>query len=144
MLKKLAGILLIVTVLTGCFNKGEIQKDNSDVEVSSKVKVIIDKKEYIINLEDNETAKGFARMLPLELNMSELNGNEKYVYLDKSLATNSYKPKRISAGDIMLYGDDCLVIFYKSFDTTYSYTKIGHIDDLPNLGNDSISVKFEK
>lgn len=88
MLKKLAGILLIVIVLTGCANKGEIQKDNSDVEVSSKVKVIIDEKEYIINLEDNETAKGFARMLPLELNMSELNSNEKYVYLNKSLATN--------------------------------------------------------
>ncbi len=143
MLKKLAGILLIVIVLTGCANKGEIQKDNSDVEVSSKVKAIIDEKEYIINLEDNETAKGFARMLPLELNMSELNGNEKYVYLDKSLATNSLKPKRINAGDIMLYGDDCLVIFYKSFDTSYSYTKIGHIDNIPDLGSDSITIKFE-
>ena len=143
MLKKLAGILLIVTVLTGCANKGEIQKDNSDVEVSSKVKVIIDEKEYIINLEDNETAKGFARMLPLELNMSELNGNEKYVYLDKSLATNSLKPKRINAGDIMLYGDDCLVIFYKSFDTSYSYTKIGHIDNLEDLGKSNVAVKFE-
>jgi hypothetical protein len=43
----------------------------------------------------------------------------------------------------MLYGNDCLVIFYKSFNTTYSYTKIGHIDDLPNLGNGSINVKFE-
>ena len=143
MLKKLVGILLIVTVLTGCANKGEIQKDNSDVEVSSKLKVVIDEKEYIINLENNETAKGFARMLPLELNMSELNRNEKYVYSDKSLATNSLKPKRINAGDIMLYGDNCLVIFYKSFNTPYSYTKIGHIDNLRDLGKENIVAKFE-
>ena len=44
----------------------------------------------------------------------------------------------------MLYGNNCLVILYKSFDTSYSYTRIGHIDDLPNLGNGNITVKFEK
>ena len=76
--------------------------------------------------------------------MNELNGNEKYVYMDKSLTTNSFNPKQIKKGDVMLYGDNCLVIFYKSFETSYSYTKIGHIDNLENLGNGSIIVKFEK
>jgi hypothetical protein len=60
---------------------------------------------------------------------------KKYVYLDISMPTNSSNPKRINAGDIMLLGDNCLVVFYKSFDTSYSYTKIDHIDNLPNLGN---------
>lgn len=83
-------------------------------------------------------------MLPLELNMSELNGNEKYAYLDKSLPTNSYNPKHINSGDVMLFGDNCLVIFYDSFNTSYSYTKIGHIDNLPNLGNGSIKVIIDK
>ena len=106
---------------------------NNSNEVIKSVKAIINAKEYKIDLEDNE-----------ELNMRELNGNEKYIYLDTTLPTNSSNPKRINVGDVMLYGDNCLVIFYKSFDTSYSYTKIGHIDNLPNLGNDSISVKFEK
>ena len=83
-------------------------------------------------------------MLPLELNMSELNGNEKYIYLDITLPTNSSNPKHIDSGDVMLYGNNCLVIFYKSFDTSYSYTKIGHIDNLDDLGNASITVRFEK
>ena len=76
--------------------------------------------------------------------MSELNGNEKYVYLDKSLLTNPSNPKQINTGDVMLYGNNCLVIFYKSFETSYSYTKIGHIDNLPDLGNGNVIVKFEK
>ena len=138
-------LVLIVILITGCSNnKVELPKENNDLGVNNQVKVLIDKKEYTINLEDNETAKEFVNMLPLELNMNELNGNEKYIYLDTTLPTNSSNPKRINVGDVMLYGDNCLVIFYKSFDTSYSYTKIGHIDNLPNLGNDSISVKFEK
>ena len=108
------------------------------------MKAIVNEKEYIINLEDNETVDNFIKILPKEFNMKELNGNEKYIYLDSKLPTNETKPKRIEAGDIMLYEDNCLVIFYKSFDTSYSYTKIGHIDNLPNLGNGSITVKFDK
>ena len=87
--------------------------------------------------------KSFLKILPKEVLMNELNGNEKYVYLDSTLPTNSSNIKTIYAGDVMLYGDNCLVIFYKSFDTSYSYTKIGHIDNLPSLGNDSVKVSFE-
>ena len=123
--------------------KNDLDNTNLNEEIDS-MKVIIDNKEYIINLEDNKTVKSFINMLPLELNMNELNENEKYVYLDKTLPTNSYNPKRINTGDVMLYGNNCLVIFYKSFDTSYSYTKIGHIDNLPNLGNNNILVRFEK
>ena len=123
--------------------ESKINLNNSN-EVVKSVKAIINGKEYIINLEDNETAIKFVSLLPQELNMSELNGNEKYIYLDTTLPTNSLRPKRINAGDVMLYGDNCLVIFYKSFDTSYSYTKIGHIDNLPDLGNGSITIKFEK
>ena len=110
----------------------------------STLRVVIDEKEYIVKLNDNKTSKSFIKLLPQELNMSELNGNEKYAYLDNKLPVNSYNPKRINKGDVMLFGNNCLVIFYKSFDTSYSYTKIGHIDNLPDLGNGDVLVKFKK
>jgi hypothetical protein len=153
MKKKLILIILIIVSLlitSGCdFKKNKLSNQaenntNNLYEVISSVKVIINNKEYTLNLEDNETARSFANLLPREFNMSELNGNEKYIYIDSSLPTNSSNPRHINSGDVMLYGNNCLVIFYKSFDTSYSYTKIGHIDDLEDLESGSITVKFEK
>ena len=144
-------ILIIISlfVIIGCTKQEDdsiLENDNkSNInEVISSMKIIIDENEYILNLENNETAISFVNMLPQEFNMSELNGNEKYVYLNNDLPTNSYSPKHINAGDVMLFGSNCLVIFYKSFDTVYSYTKIGHIDNLPDLGNNDILVRFQQ
>ena len=121
------------------YNEGEdIMEDVININVS------INSKKYNATIENNETAKSFISQLPQEFNMKELNENEKYVYMNNSLPTNSINPKHIKSGDIMLYGSNCLVIFYKSFDTNYSFTKIGHIDNLPDLGIDNITVKFER
>ena len=153
MIKKIiVGFIFALSILfiTGCSEQENIKvkkNNNKTVEKSNEVikdmKIEINNKEYSINLEENETTKKLIELLPLELNMDELNGNEKYVYLDTNLPTNSYSPKHINAGDVMLFGNNCLVIFYKSFDTTYSYTKIGHIDNLPDLGNEGIVIKIK-
>ena len=143
MRKKLLLSLTILLFLVGCTNDNQnIHKQESVKEEMKEIKIIINENEYNITLEENETTKEFIKMLPQEYTMKELNGNEKYIYLDKSLPTDSYNPKQINKGDVMLFGDNCLVIFYKSFNTNYSYTKIGHIDNLPELSKDDIKVKF--
>lgn len=102
---------------------------------SKSAKLLIDNKEYSITLEDNETVDALINNMPLNLSMSNLNGNEFYSYLDFILSTNSYNPGKINKGDIYLYGNNCLVIFYESFNTSYSYTKIGKLDDIEVLDN---------
>ena len=153
-------ILLIficyILLITGCsnnYNKPNNKEQNPTINQNntkenntnmSEIKVIINNKTYTLKLDKNKTTDEFIKLLPQEFTMNELNNNEKYVYIDNHLTTNSYNPKYIEKGDVMLYGDNCLVIFYKSFDTNYSYTKIGHIDNLDNLGKENITVKFEK
>lgn len=113
-------------------------------EMNSNISVIIKGNTYNAVLEENETTEKFLELLPQEYNMEELNGNEKYVYIEDTLPTNSYNLNHIEKGDIMLYGNNCIVVFYKSFETSYSYTKIGHIEDLIDLGSENITIKFEK
>ncbi len=148
-------VIILLFFVVGCESKIDNSSDNNSVietteeennidEVNSSMKVTINNKEYNLILEDSETVRKFIELLPKEFNMSELNGNEKYVYMEDSLPTNSSNPGHINAGDVMLYGDNCLVIFYKSFDTSYSYTRIGHIENLDNLDGGSIRATFEK
>lgn len=84
--------------------------------------------------------------MPLTINMSELHGNEKYYYFNQSLPTNSERIGNIENGDLMLYGSDCLVLFYESFSTSYTYTRLGKIDNPSGLseavGKGNVQVTF--
>ena len=104
------------------------------------MKVIINNLEYDMELENNNASLDLLSVSPIELEMSDLNNDEKYSYLSFSLTSNDDYTGSISKGDVMLYQTNCLVIFYKDFDTTSKYTKIGHINNLPDFNNESIKV----
>lgn len=88
---------------------------------------------FAVTLEDNPTARAFAQMFPLTLDMPDLNDNEKHVRLPRGLPTNAVRPGTIRTGDVMLYGSDTLVVFYKTFPSSYSYTRIGRVSQVNGL-----------
>lgn len=123
-------------------NKGQVNSDAAE----GKMKINIASKTFTATLEEGPTVSKFKSLLPLKLEMTELNGNEKYFHLTTRLPTNEISPGTIQNGDIMLYGDNSLVLFYKSFKTSYSYTRLGRIDDPSGLaaavGEGDVSVSF--
>lgn len=102
---------------------------------------------FTVTLFDNETTTALKAMLPLTITMNELNGNEKYYNFSTDFPTNASNPGTIQTGDVMLWGANCLVLFYKTFATSYRYTKIGRIDDASGLaeavGAGNVTVTFE-
>ena len=147
---KSIAILLIITLCFGSAAIGCTPDNPSEGKPGggTKLTVTVGSKEFSAALADNDTAKAFKDLLPLTLNMSELNGNEKFDYLSGGLPTNEAKPGTIHAGDLMLYGSNCVVLFYKTFSSSYSYTRIGWVDDVKGLasalGGGSVTVKFER
>lgn len=111
-----------------------------------RIRITVNGQVFAGELYDNDAAQAFADMLPLTLDMQELNGNEKYYFFDNALPTNSSRPAGIHTGDLMLYGNNCLVLFYKDFTTSYSYTPLGRLDDPAGLaaalGAGSVTVAF--
>lgn len=147
-------ILVSFMLLCGCQKQESYQSSYKQTNQTQKEDDLMEQRtlkinnqSFSIDLEDNETVQKFIELLPLTMDMQELNGNEKYYYMETSLPTNSEKVGYIEAGDIMLFGDNCLVLFYKSFSTPYSYTRIGHIENVENLetfvGHQNVTVTIE-
>jgi len=113
-----------------------------------RIWMAVGERRFAVTLADNEAARAFVSQLPLSLDMPDLNGNEKHVKLPKALPTDATRPGTIRNGDLMLWGADTLVVFYLTFDSRYSYTRLGRIEDaaaLPQvLGRGQVRVTFAK
>ena len=121
--------------------------EQKEINMNNKIKVIIGTKVFVATLFENETAKELKKILPITLNMRDLNKNEKYFHFSKNFSMDKFSPKMINSGDLMLWNDNSLVLFYETFSTNYQYTKVGKIDN-PNmlaqtLGSDDIKITFD-
>lgn len=125
---------------------GGESKNEEEESMISKIVIKIDGREFIAALEKTETAQAFAKLLPLEKSMVELNGNEKYYDLHQNLPSDPKQVGRVEAGDLMLFQNNFIVVFYKSHSTNYSYTRIGKIDDPTGLaeavGSGDVMMSF--
>lgn len=147
---RLVRFIALVVCLSGLgfLMNGAAATDNRDSSAKmNKMKITIGPKTFTATLYDNPAAAVLKAMLPLTVEMTELNGNEKYHHFKTNLPVDAAKPETIYAGDLMLWQSNSLVLFYKSFRTSYSYTKLGRLDDASGLaavvGSGNIKVKFE-
>jgi hypothetical protein len=108
--------------------------------------MIVGTARFPATLADTPTARAFADRLPLTLDMRDVNNNEKAFDLTESLPGVAANPGTINNGDLMLYGSKTIVLFYESFDTSYTYSRIGRLDAAGGLadvlGAGDVTVTF--
>lgn len=151
----IAFIFIIVSFTFDPANSGRASGSDTTKETGNlhhdttgiKMRITIGTTVFTAILQDHATANAFRALLPLTIQMSDLNSNEKFYYFTGKLPTNPSRGGKIQAGDLMLYGNNCLVLFYESFTTSYSYTRLGHIENISGLaaalGTGNVVVKFE-
>jgi hypothetical protein len=138
-------MLILAFAIPQGFGQG-VESTNSN-RATTQMRIKIGSSTFIATLDENPTATAFKAMLPLTVDMQELNGNEKLHRLPNKLPTKASNPGTIKNGDLMIYGVNTVVLFYKSFPTSYSYTRLGRINDPAGLaaavGSDSVMVTLE-
>lgn len=122
-------------------SQGETE-ENTEV----KLTVQVGDTAFLATLEDNAAVDAFIDMMeqaPVVIEMSDYSGFEKVGSLGTSLP-DSNSQITTSAGDIVLYNGNQIVIFYGS--NSWSYTRLGKIDDLSGwedaLGSGDVTVTF--
>jgi hypothetical protein len=138
------GLVLGLWVLSGCKASqveapAIVAQDASGASANNpeeaRMWMTVGERRFAITLADTDAARAFAAQLPLTLDMAELNGNEKHADLSQSLPTDASRPGTIHNGDLMLYGSNTVVIFYETFRSSYSYTRLGRVDDPNDLSH---------
>ncbi|PTQ84291.1 hypothetical protein C8U37_10958 [Trichococcus patagoniensis] len=114
----------------------------------SKILLTVNGETFRATLESNHAVEAFLNRLPIVIKMNEMNGNEKYYDFSEGFPTESERVDRVKSGELMLFGSNTLVLFYKNFSTAYTYTRLGALDNLSNLakvlGRKDVSVKIEQ
>ena len=120
---------------------------NMSPQNGTTMKITVGVAVFKATLYDNATATAFKKLLPLTITMDDLNGNEKHAEISGKLPFNIVNPGTIQNGDLMIWSSKTLVLFYETFSTPYSYTKLGRIDDVTGLaaalGSGNVTVSFE-
>jgi hypothetical protein len=107
----------------------------ADQQEGPKMWMTVGGHRFAITMADTEAARAFVSRLPLSIDMADLNANEKHAELSQALPAKASRPGSIRAGDVMLYGSKTLVVFYESLDSSYSYTRLGHVVEPAGLAN---------
>ena len=119
---------------------------NEKEQTAMKMNVQIGMHTFTATLEDNDAVRELAEMMrqePVTIAMDDYAGFEKVGSLGRSL-TASNSQTTTTEGDIVLYNGNNIVMFYGS--NSWSYTRIGRIDDLTGwkeaLGSGSVTAIF--
>lgn len=108
--------------------QAEMKKTDESTLADNQLRVTVGSSSFIVNLEDNETAKALRKMITdedLTISASNYGGFEKVCQLGKTLPRND-KQITTEAGDVMLYSGNQIVFFYGA--NSWSYTKIGKVE----------------
>ncbi|MDO4544076.1 MAG: cyclophilin-like fold protein [Clostridia bacterium] len=123
-----------------------VQETNETEETEMKLYVQVGETTFTASLNENEAVDALLDLLkeaPLTIRMRDYGGFEKVGALGVSLPASDSRTTT-QAGDIVLYNGNQIVIFYGS--NTWSYTRLGSIDDLSfwaeALGSGELEVTF--
>ena len=123
----------------------EVRNEQSQNEIP-QMKIQIGEYIFYASLENNTSVDALIQMMketPIVINMRDYSGFEKVGALGTTLP-DSNSQITTQAGDIVLYNHDQIVVFYGS--NSWSYTKLGHVNDLTDwekaLGSGEVEITF--
>ena len=138
----IGGVLFIKGSVIGTKDKNHEQSVKEIGELPNILVGIKSGDYYTAVTQVSNAAKNFISNIPVSVQMSDEGSYEKrgcgYFHFEGDAA----RLKQIQKGDLLVYGDSCIVIATGNFEGSSLYRKIGHINDMADLPEGTILVNF--
>lgn len=149
--------ILFVTVLTGCSTQEEadtnentspntrsVSARSSTEQEIANVEISVNNVTYTVIMEDTPTGRALVSRLPstsMRLPASyDRDGVLKYYDMPNEVVSDPEEITTVSAGELLLDGNDRLLLFYQDTEAVGTYTRVGRIENSEGLaeavGND--------
>ena len=112
------------------------------------VNISVGDNDFTSKFYENETSRAIINSMPILVEMSDFNSQEKVATLSQTPPSSPEKtPETIHSGELYVWSGNRLVLFYTTFSNTYGgYIPIGYIEDTSNLetalGSGNVVVTF--
>ena len=148
----IAFIVFVVLIIGGVlFIKGSVigtkdkNHEDSVKEIGNLPNIIVGIKYdnyYTAITQVSNAAKNFISNIPVSVQMNDEGSYEKRGCGYFHFEGDAGRLKQIQRGDLLVYGDSCIVIATGDFAGSSLYRKIGHINDMADLPEGTIMVNF--
>ncbi len=97
---------------------------------------------YIANTQVSYAAQNFIKNTPITIEMKDDGSDKKIGCLLVKIEGDCIKEKNVEKGDVLLYGESCIIIATEDFKNSAQYKKIGHINNLGTIPSGIQKVSF--
>lgn len=149
----IAFIVFIGLIIGGfIFIKNNVDKEKEKSQMEAKEKigelpniiVNVNGSIYTIIPDITYASQSLVSHLPFVVEMNDADGNKKQGCTYLKFDGEGSRSKTIKKGDVLIYGDSCVVIATGDFDFGNKYRKIGHINNLDILPAGNYTVAFNE
>lgn len=149
----IAFIVFVGLIVVGfLYLKNNVNDEKEKAQIEAKeaigelpnILITINGKVYTAIPDITYASQSFISHLPFVVEMNDTDGNKKqgctYLKFDGEGSRN----KTIKRGDVLIYGDSCVVVATGDFDFGNKYRKVAHINNLDTLPVGNYTVAFNE
>lgn len=157
-MKKFAIFTVIVLLCCALLAFGACGDKDDKKLANGEIRITVGSKSFVAKLSDTKAAKELEKSLPKTLTMNSVNGQYLHGNFDgKTFTEQAAESGILTAGDIMMQGNNTLMFYYATNTYNDSLTKIGRIKSeditafvnavrsaLESSGNKTLTIKLSK
>ena len=136
------GVFFIIKNVVGVDQEKLHDQAAMEIGALPNIRISIDGEQYTAITLVSYASQDFIKNTPISLEMRDDGINKKRGCSYYRFNGDAVRAKKVEKGDLLIYGDSCIVIATGDFTGDNQYKKIGHINNMGAVSSGTMMVNF--